>query len=118
MRANRLLIAMSAAAFLIAWPSSGRTGDPAGPAIDVSLVTPDDFAAIVIHPRRIAQSPLVAEQLKNEMIAGAIKKFGIDPSEVEEIVVLISIGEMRRASPSRFPSSSSASLTMWMPRRF
>ncbi len=60
-------------------------------AMDVSLVTPDDFAALVIHPRRIAQSPLVAEQLKDEMIAGAIKKFGIDPSEVEQIVVLVSM---------------------------
>ena len=95
MRANRLLMVTSAAAFLIAWPGGGRAGEPARPAIDVSLVTPDDFAAIVIHPRRIAQSPLVAEQLKNEMIAGAIEKFGIDPSEVEEIVVLVRMGEMR-----------------------
>ncbi|MGA2254256.1 MAG: hypothetical protein ABSG53_06295 [Thermoguttaceae bacterium] len=89
MRANRLLMAMSAAAFLVAWVSYGRANDPArAAAIDVSLVSPHDFAAIVTRPRRIAQSPLVAKQLKDESIAGAIKKFGIDPSEVEQIVVL------------------------------
>ena len=76
MRANRVLTAMSAAAFLIAGPSYGRASDAAGPtAIDVSLVTPDDFAAIVIRPRRIAQLPLLADLLKDEMVAGAIKKF-------------------------------------------
>jgi len=90
------------AAFLFTLPSYGRANDPVGPAaIDVSLVTSRDFAAIVIHPRRIAQSPLVAAQLKDEMISGAIKKFGIDPSEVEEIVVLMSMGEKQpgRADP-------------------
>ena len=61
------------------------------------------FAAIVIHPRRIAQSPLVAELLKDETIAGAIKKFGIDPSEVEEIVVLISMDEKQPGQPEPVP---------------
>ena len=103
MRTNRLLMVLSAAAFLIAWPNHGRAGDPASPAIDVSLVTPGHFAAIVIHPRRIVQSPLVADLLKNETLTGAIKKFGIDPSEVEEIVVLISMGENRRGQPEPVP---------------
>ena len=94
MRLNRLLTALSAVALLVAWPSFALASDP-GPAIDVSLVTPDDFAAIVIHPQRIAQSPLVAESLKDPTIAGAIKKFGIDPSEVEQIVVLIGLGKDR-----------------------
>ncbi|MGO9114577.1 MAG: DUF1559 domain-containing protein [Thermoguttaceae bacterium] len=74
--------------------SSANTGTfvNTGP-IDLSLVTPGHFAAIVIHPRRIAQSPLVAEQLKDEMIAASIKKFGIDPSEVEQLVVLFNMDE-------------------------
>jgi hypothetical protein len=79
---------MCAAVLLIAWSNFAHAGDAARPAIDVSLVTPDDFAAIVIHPRRIARSPLAAELLKDETIAGAVKNFGIDPGEVEEIVVL------------------------------
>ena len=88
MRANHLLMTMCAAVLLIAWSNFAHAGDAARPAIDVSLVTPDDFAAIVIHPRRIARSPLAAELLKDETIAGAVKNFGIDPGEVEEIVVL------------------------------
>ncbi len=103
MRANRLSMAMSAVTLLIVWPGYVRAGDPAGPAIDVSLVTPDDFMAIVIHPRRIAQSPLVSDLLKDEMIAEVIKKFGIGPREVEEIVVLISIDEMRWDRPEPIP---------------
>lgn len=59
----------------------------------MSLVRPDHFAAIVIHPRRIAQSSLVAEKLKDEKIAAAIKNFGIDPKDVEQIVVLLSMDE-------------------------
>ena len=83
---------------------SGGQGAAAnkGP-IDVSLVTPDDFAAIVIHPRRIAQSPLVAELLKDETIAAAIKKFGIDPSEVEQIVVLLRMVAIRPGQREPIP---------------
>jgi hypothetical protein len=63
--------------------------------VDVSLVTPDHFAAIVINPRRLAASSIVAEQLKKEVISGAIKKYGIEPSEVEQIVVLFGKDEKR-----------------------
>ncbi len=37
------------------------------------------------------------------MVAQAIKKFGIDPSEVEQIVVLVSMGELRPGNPEPFP---------------
>lgn len=73
--------------------SGGQTSSNDKAAIDLSLVTPEHFAAIVIRPRRIAQSPLVAELLKEETTAGAIKKFGIDPGEVEQVVVLLSLGD-------------------------
>ena len=73
-------------------------------AIDLSLLRRDDIAAIVIRPRQIAQSPLVAEQLKDETIAGAIKKFGIDPSEVEQIVVISRMGEMYPGHPQLVPT--------------
>lgn len=104
MRVNRFLMAMLAAAFLSSLASHGRASDTTGSAaIDVSLVTPSDFAAVVLHPRRIAQSPLVAEQLKDETIAEAIKKFGIDPSEVEEIVILLSLDEKQPGNPEPIP---------------
>jgi hypothetical protein len=60
-------------------------------AVSVPLFTPDHFAAVVIHPRRIAQSPLVAEQLQDAAIAGEIKRFGVDPNDVEELVILFSM---------------------------
>ena len=104
MRMNHVLAAISTVAFLVITPIYVRAGDSAIPAIDVSLVAPTDFLAIVIHPRRIAQSPLVAEHLKDEMIAEAIiKNFGIDPSEVERIVVLISVGKDRSGRPEPLP---------------
>lgn len=63
------------------------------PAIDISYVLPDHFAAIIINPRRIAAAPLVAEQLKDEKIAEKVKEFGLEPSEVEQVAYLLSMGE-------------------------
>ncbi len=82
-------------------PSGNQTASTDSEPIDVSLVTPEHFAAIAIKLRRITQSPLVAEPLKDEMIAGAIKKFGIDPGEVKQMVILIGISEKqpRRGDP-------------------
>ena len=109
MRCSRSFAALAAGMLLVLCSGCGGegkkepTGDPndlvdlhglsaagKGP-IDLSLVTPNDFVAIVIHPRRITQSPLVAAQLKDELVAGAIKQFGIDPSEVAQIVILVSM---------------------------
>ena len=87
------------AALFIALPL-GVAGIPAAPAIDVSLVTPKDFLHIVIHPRRIAQTPLVAEALKEETIAAAVKKSGIDPSEVQEIVCCLVLGRAGGEAPN------------------
>jgi hypothetical protein len=80
-------MATSAALLFIAWLDRGHAADPVRP-IDVSLVRPDDCAAMVIHPRRIARSPLAAELLKDETVAEVVKKFGFDPADVEEIVLL------------------------------
>jgi hypothetical protein len=84
---------------------SGAQMAPAGNGemIDVSLVSPDDFAAVVIYPRRIAQSLPVAEVLKEETIAASIKKFGIDPGEVQQIIVLFSMGEEQPGNPEPTP---------------
>ena len=71
-------------------------------AIDVSLVTPSHFAAIVFHPRRIVHSPLVAELMKDEAVAEGVKKFGIDPGEVEQVVALLSMDEQRKGPQEPF----------------
>ena len=71
--------------------SSGQAASADNWANAVSLVAPDDFAAVVIHPRRIAQSPLVAVLLQNETVGAEIKRIGIDPSEAEQLVVLFRV---------------------------
>ncbi len=67
--------------------------------IDISLVVPEDFAAIVIRPRRIALLPPVAEELKDEAVASAINRFGIDPREIDQLVVLISMNVENPGDP-------------------
>ena len=100
MRCSRILVALTAAMLLVVYSGCGKKDKGA---IDVSLVTPDHFAAIVIHPRRLAESPLVAEKLKDEKIAEAIKKFGLDPSEVEQIVLLLSMNEKQPGDSEPIP---------------
>ena len=109
MRCSRFLVALTATSMLVVSVGCGGGGNKDArsmadkSAIDVSLVTPDDFAAIVLYPRRIAQSPLLAEQLKDQAIAEAIKKFGIDPGEVEQIVVLLSVDEKHPKNRESIP---------------
>jgi hypothetical protein len=98
MPANRFLSVVLAIAFLFMSPCGLRAADPAGPAIDVSLVTPSDCMAFVAHPRRIAESPIVAELLKDPTVADAIQKSGIDPREVEQLVSLVGL-KARQAGP-------------------
>ena len=62
-------------------------------------VPPDYFAAVVINLRRITQSPLLAELLKGEVVAAAIKKFGLYPGEIEQIVVPIRLDETQPGEP-------------------
>jgi hypothetical protein len=100
MHPSRLFMAFFAVAWFVVWPGSARAADSTNPAIDVSLVTPHDFMAIVIHPRQIARLPLVTEFLQEEMIAAAIKKLGIEPTEVEQIVVLGRMNAKVSAEPS------------------
>jgi hypothetical protein len=68
-------------------------------AIDVNFVRPEHCAAIVIHPRRIAELPLVAAQLKDEMIAGKIAMLGIEPKDLEQVVILFSVGNSEPLPP-------------------
>ena len=71
--------------------ATSQTASANGGAIDVLPVPPDYFAAVVINLRRITQSPLLADLLKDEEIAEAIRKFGLYPGEIEQIVVPIRI---------------------------
>ena len=75
-------------------PASGGAG------IAVNYATPDDIAAIVIHPRRMAVSPLAAAELQAEPFASAMKGLGIGPSDIEEIVLLIGLDKNSQPAPA------------------
>ena len=82
-------------------PSAGAR--PAGQgAMADSAVAPEYFTGIVVNLRQIVQSPVVAEVLKEETVAAAIKKFGIDPSEVEQLVVLLGVDEKQPGQKEPF----------------
>ena len=66
----------------VARPAAGPMASP-GKSLDLSYVGSDFCAAVVVHPLRIAQSPLVGPLLKEEFLAQRIMEFGIDPTEVE-----------------------------------
>ena len=70
---------------------SNPTPSANGAARDALPATTDHLAVVIINLRRLVSSPLLAEKLKDEKVAGAIKNFGIDPREVEEIVVPIGL---------------------------
>jgi len=74
----------------------------AGPAVplDTSYILPEHFVAAVVQPRRIAELPLVAAQLKDEKIAAAIQDFGVEPSEVEQLVIAVSMVAMDPKYPA------------------
>jgi hypothetical protein len=71
--------------------ASGQASPADQGATEFAWVRPDDVAAVMINLRRITTSPLVAEPLKDESIAEAVKKLGISPSDVERITVLIGV---------------------------
>jgi hypothetical protein len=70
-------------------PGSSETSAAPGNGLDVSLVTDDYFAAVVVHPARLVKSPMVAAFLKQPMFAGQIEQIGVAPEEVERLMVLV-----------------------------
>lgn len=95
------------AAMTSASATAGGTEKPSPAAIagiDVAYVLPEHFAAAVIHPRRLAEWPLVAEQLKDPQAADSIKKLGIAPEEVDQVVLLLSMVELRPGRPEPMPT--------------
>jgi phage FluMu protein Com len=57
--------------------------------LDVSYVLPEFSAAVIVHPKRISQAPLLAPAMKPEVLGGATKEMGFDPRQVERAIVLI-----------------------------
>jgi hypothetical protein len=58
-------------------------------AVDVKYVSSDFCAAIVVAPQRIAKSPMVAPLLKQEQVAAKLQSVGLDPQNIQQLMLLI-----------------------------
>jgi len=72
-----------------------ENGEPEGGGgsekVDVSFIPEDCFLAVVIHPKRLAESPLakeISEVVTDEMYEEMAKEMGVDPRKMEEFVFL------------------------------
>jgi hypothetical protein len=79
-------------------PGKPAPGAAAG-APGLSCVTGDFFAAVVLHPARIAKSPLVKPLLEMEPVRAAVEQIGIKPADVQRLTLLIPASQEQRAVP-------------------
>jgi hypothetical protein len=63
-------------------PEGGKKG------IDLTYVAADFNGAVVLHPRRLAKSPLLAPLLQDPSVADLTRMTGIDPATIERVLVL------------------------------
>ncbi len=57
--------------------------------LDVAYIAPEFFGALVIHPARLVQSPLVASLRQKEVLGEMLNPPGLEPSDIEHLIVLI-----------------------------
>jgi hypothetical protein len=69
------------------------------PKVDLGYITPETMAAAVVYPRHVLTAPEM-EMMPIEVVSAAVKKgCGLDPAEIEQIVVLV---EPPTAGPPQF----------------
>src|SRR5262249_15281943 len=56
---------------------------------DLAYVAPELAAAAVLHPRRIAQSPLLTPAAREQLLAGAFPDPGAPREKLERVLVLL-----------------------------
>ena len=89
--------APSAAPSATAVPPAAPPTKPGKP-LDLSYVGSDFYAAVVLSPRRLVQSPLIAPLLKDPAIAAAIQQTEIDLANIEQILLLAPVPPKVKAS--------------------
>ncbi|HEY1602390.1 MAG TPA: DUF1559 domain-containing protein [Pirellulales bacterium] len=81
--------ALLLAATLSVWSVGASAAEP----LDLSYITDDTIAAVVLHPRQALTSPS-AQAMPIEVIVAAGKQYmGIDPLEIEQVVGIVSVAE-------------------------
>jgi hypothetical protein len=70
-------------------PGPAPQPNPPKEVLDLSYIAADFNAAVIVHGKRIAKSPLLAEVPQEKLLADLIKATGVDPREVERAVILL-----------------------------
>ena len=60
--------------------------------LDLKYIPADACAAVVFHPRRIVRSPLLAGALPPGSAGEMLKGLGVEPEQVEQVIVLLLAG--------------------------
>jgi hypothetical protein len=76
----------------------GKAEDP-----DLAYVAPEFAAVAVLHPRRIAQNPLLAPAAREQLLAGAFPDPGAPPEKLERVLVLLAPRVEEKAEPGETP---------------
>jgi hypothetical protein len=71
-----------------AGPAPGPAAEGGKKGIDLTYVAADFNGAAVLHPQRLAKAPLLAPLLQDPSVAELTQMTGIDPSNIERVLVL------------------------------
>jgi hypothetical protein len=69
--------------------ANAAPADTARKELDLSYIASDFNAALIIHPSRMLKAPFVGKLLDDKMAADFIKQMGIEPSKIEQLIVLV-----------------------------
>jgi hypothetical protein len=81
-------MALSASMLRAQAPATETSSAAASAKLDLGYITPGTVAAVVLHPQRVLKSPDL-DFLPTEVISAAgLKELGIDPVEIEQVLVI------------------------------
>jgi hypothetical protein len=60
--------------------------------LDVSFISDEYIAALVVHPGRLLKSPALKELPLDEVATAIQTGFGVDPRQIEQAIVLLPVG--------------------------
>ncbi len=80
-------------------PGKPAPGAAPAEATGLSFVSDEFFAAVVLHPARIAKSSLVKSLLEMEPVRAEMKRVGLQPADVERLMVLLPASDAERMGP-------------------
>jgi serine/threonine protein kinase len=70
-------------------PDVGTPNPQAKRTLDLKYIPADASAAVVVHPRRMLQSPLAPAVLPPTAADEMVKELGVKPEQVEQLIVLL-----------------------------